>query len=210
MPVLHTPVPLAKSAWRIAAIVALAPLLLGAEEPSRRIPPLPAEVGVRVEKPAGDGVHYSQGSGVLLGDGLVLTAAHVVKYNPQDPKVTVVMAGWRVDGTLAAIGGPDSVDLALVKTPRGADSDGSERPGAGGDLLAQSGNQYACDRGGRGRNQRGHDRRDASQTARARQRLDQHADHALPPGRLWRRSVRRRRGLSRGRLDRRSQRTCET
>lgn len=120
MPVLHTPVPLAKSAWRIAAIAALAPLLLGAEEPSRRIPPLPAEVGVRVEKPAGDGVHYSQGSGVLLGDGLVLTAAHVVKYNPQDPKVTVVMAGWRVSGTLAAIGGPDSVDLALVKTPRGA------------------------------------------------------------------------------------------
>jgi hypothetical protein len=117
---LRPPVPLGKSARRVAVMIAVASLLLGASEPSRKLPPLPAEVGVRVEKPAGDGVHYSQGSGVLLGGGLVVTAAHVVKYNPQDPKVTVVMAGWRVDGALAAIGGPDSVDLALVKTPYAA------------------------------------------------------------------------------------------
>jgi hypothetical protein len=121
MLLLHSPIPLGKSARLVATMAAIAPLLLGAaEQPSRKLPPLPSEAGVRVEKPTGDGVHYSQGSGVLLGDGLVLTAAHVVKYNPQDPKVTLIMAGWRVDGTLAAIGGPDSIDLALVKTSRAA------------------------------------------------------------------------------------------
>jgi hypothetical protein len=83
-------------------------------------PPTPAEIGVRVEKAVGDGRRYSQGSGVLIGDGLVLTAAHVLKYNPGDPKVTVVMGGWRVEGKLAALGGPDTVDVALVKVERAA------------------------------------------------------------------------------------------
>jgi hypothetical protein len=75
----------------------------------------PELTGVRVEKPAGDGVHYSQGSGVMIGGGLVLSAAHVFKFNPEDPKVTVLMAGWRVQGTVVSQGDPGAADLALVK-----------------------------------------------------------------------------------------------
>lgn len=75
----------------------------------------PADVGVRVEKPAGDGVHFSQGSGVFLGDGLVLTAAHVVNVDPAHTKTTVVMDGWRIDGTLVYTGLAQKVDLALIR-----------------------------------------------------------------------------------------------
>ncbi|MEI8393758.1 MAG: trypsin-like peptidase domain-containing protein [Rhodospirillaceae bacterium] len=82
--------------------------------------PEPAELGVRVEKPVGDGKLFSQGSGVLLGDGLVLTAAHVVKVNPADPKVTVLVEGRRVSGTLAFIDRDSGADLALIKIERAA------------------------------------------------------------------------------------------
>jgi hypothetical protein len=75
------------------------------------------ELGVRVEKPAGDGKHFSQGSGVFLGDGLVLTAAHVVKVDPGNRKVTVLLDGWRRDGTLVADGQTENIDLALIKIP---------------------------------------------------------------------------------------------
>lgn len=77
----------------------------------------PAEIGVRLEKPAGDGLHFSQGSGVFLGDGLVLTAAHVVDINPSNPNVTVVLDGWRKDGVVVKDGHKDNLDLALVKLP---------------------------------------------------------------------------------------------
>ena len=107
--------------WRIALrSVAVAVVALLAAGAALASPPTPETAGVRVEKAAGDGVHYAQGSGVLIGEGLVLSAAHVLKYNPQDPKVTVLMAGWRVDGTLVSLGGPDTADLALVKVEHAA------------------------------------------------------------------------------------------
>jgi hypothetical protein len=96
--------------WGILPVAALS---ANGEPPS----PSPAEVGVRLEKPAGDGVHFSQGSGVLLGGGLVLTAAHVVNVNPGSTKVTVVVDGWRIDGTLVADGSARKLDLALIKLP---------------------------------------------------------------------------------------------
>lgn len=77
--------------------------------------PHPADVGLQVEKPAGDGKLFSQGSGVLVGDGMVLTAAHVIAVNPQDPKVTVFLDNQRVPGIVAFSGQTDHVDLALIR-----------------------------------------------------------------------------------------------
>jgi hypothetical protein len=82
--------------------------------------PQPAQIGVQVEKPAGDGKQFSQGSGVLIGNGLVLTAAHVIAINPQDPKVTVYLDQRRIDGLVALSGQNDHVDLALIKVDPGA------------------------------------------------------------------------------------------
>lgn len=78
--------------------------------------PVPAELGVRVEKPAGDGVHYQQGSGVYLGGGRVLTAQHVIKLDPQHKDVTVLLDGVRDPATVSAVGTRrrDPVDLALI------------------------------------------------------------------------------------------------
>jgi hypothetical protein len=78
-------------------------------------PATPAELGVRLEKPAGDGVHFSQGSGVFLGNGLVLTAEHVVKYDPAHSAVTVLVDGVRTPGTIVFDGTKEGIDLALVK-----------------------------------------------------------------------------------------------
>lgn len=77
--------------------------------------PAPRDVGVRVEKPAGDGTHYSQGSGVFLGRGLVLTAAHVVSVDPGNRQVTVLLDGRRVDGVLVRDGQAQKLDLALIR-----------------------------------------------------------------------------------------------
>ena len=95
---------LAISLWLATSAPALA-------EPA----PSPADVGVRLEKPVGDGQHFSQGSGILLGDGLVLTAAHVVAVNPASAKAVVVIDGWRVDGTVVKDGQRDNLDLALIR-----------------------------------------------------------------------------------------------
>ncbi|MEI6558716.1 MAG: serine protease [Rhodospirillaceae bacterium] len=83
-------------------------------------PPDAAHLGVRVEKPVGDGKLFSQGSGVLIGDGLVLTAAHVVRYNPADPRVTVLVEGRRVVGRLALIDRTTGADIALIRIERAA------------------------------------------------------------------------------------------
>lgn len=77
----------------------------------------PAEVGVQVEKPAGDGVHFSQGSGVYLGEGLVLTAAHVVAVDPGSNRVTVLLDGVRQDATQVFDGRAEGTDLALLSLP---------------------------------------------------------------------------------------------
>jgi len=80
---------------RIAALLfALAALPALAEPPDAA---LVAALGVQIEKPAGDHVHFSQGSGVYLGDGLVLTAAHVVKLDPANPVSSVILDGWKTD-----------------------------------------------------------------------------------------------------------------
>ena len=93
------------------ALLLLAALPARAEDAA----PAPGDVGVRVEKPAGDGVHYSQGSGVYLGDGLVLTAAHVIEWDLAHPAVTILIDGVRTPGTLAFDGTRRGIDLALVK-----------------------------------------------------------------------------------------------
>lgn len=77
--------------------------------------PAPRDFGVRVEKPAGDGTHYSQGSGVFLGHGLVLTAAHVVSVDPGNRQVTVLLDGRRVDAIVVRDGQAQNLDLALIR-----------------------------------------------------------------------------------------------
>jgi S1-C subfamily serine protease len=74
-------------------------------------------LGVQIEKPAGDHVHFSQGSGVYLGNGLILTAAHVVTVDPANPVSSVVLDGWKTDARLIAAG--QSVDLALLRVEPG-------------------------------------------------------------------------------------------
>lgn len=98
----------------VLPLLAALPALAQADGVSPTLP-TPAEVGVRVEKPAGDGVHYSQGSGVYLGEGLVLTAAHVVKFDPDHSHVIVLLDGVRTDGNLVFDGQKHNVDLALIK-----------------------------------------------------------------------------------------------
>ena len=91
--------------------------------------PSPAQVGVRLEKPAGDGTHFSQGSGVYLGNGLVLTAAHVVTVDPENPKVTVVVDGWRRDAVVIKNGHKDNLDLALIRVlPQGLSEQRKAQP----------------------------------------------------------------------------------
>jgi S1-C subfamily serine protease len=75
---------------------------------------MPAVLGVQIEKPVGDSVHFSQGSGIFLGDGLVLTAAHVITPNPQLLTASVIMDGWRTDARLLTTA-PTGLDLALLK-----------------------------------------------------------------------------------------------
>ena len=96
----------------IAALVA-APALAEPQDAA-----MVGALGVQIEKPAGDHVHFSQGSGVYLGNGLVLTAAHVVKVDPANPISSVIMDGWKTDAKLVAIG-QGVVDLALLKIEPG-------------------------------------------------------------------------------------------
>lgn len=63
----------------------------------------------------GDGRRVSEGSGVYLGHGLVLTAAHVVKADPDHPEVTVMMDGARIPGVVALINVMENVDLAVIR-----------------------------------------------------------------------------------------------
>lgn len=76
--------------------------------------PLAGALGVQIEKPAGDGVYFQHGSGVFIGGGLILTAAHVVKLNPADQTATVIMDGWQTGAKISAIAA-DGLDLALLK-----------------------------------------------------------------------------------------------
>ena len=78
--------------------------------------PMPAALGVQIEKPAGDGVHFSIGSGVYLGNGVVLTAAHVVTVNPANRSVSVILDGWKVDAAIKSVARND-LDLALLQIP---------------------------------------------------------------------------------------------
>ncbi|SEH40964.1 S1 family peptidase [Magnetospirillum fulvum] len=97
----------------LLAGLALIPLPARGEEESGGN--LAAERGVRVEQPTGDGVHFSQGSGTYLGDGLILTAAHVVTVNPASTAVTILLDGQRLDGEVIRDGREDGLDLALIR-----------------------------------------------------------------------------------------------
>jgi len=102
----------------IAIVVACAAGAAGAAGADSDGSPEPAAVGVRVEKPAGDGVHFAQGSGVYLGDGLVITAAHVIEYDPGHAAVTVLLDGTRTPGAVVFDGERQAkppVDLALIR-----------------------------------------------------------------------------------------------
>lgn len=104
-----------KAELRRAAIAIV--LFLGCMSPALA-QSTPADLGVRLEKPVGDGKTFAQGSGVLIGDGLILTAAHVVKYNPTDPSVIVLVEGQRIHGRVVfSDAGPD---VALIKIERSA------------------------------------------------------------------------------------------
>jgi hypothetical protein len=94
------------AASAVALFLATAPITAAAD---------PTEFGVRVEKPVEPGKLYSQGSGVLIGKSLVLTAAHVVRYHPADPMVTVLVENRRVQGRLAFVDTEGHSDLALIQ-----------------------------------------------------------------------------------------------
>ena len=96
---------------RIVALLAALAVAPAVAEPPEAA--LVAALGVQIEKPAGDHVHFSQGSGVYLGDGLVLTAAHVIKVDPGNPVSSVILDGWKTDARLVATG--NELDLALLK-----------------------------------------------------------------------------------------------
>lgn len=77
--------------------------------------PPPPRVGVLIEKVSDHGHVIASGSGVLLSDALILTAAHVVDRDPQNPVVTVILDGWRVGGLVVSSGQSRKLDLALIK-----------------------------------------------------------------------------------------------
>ena len=117
LPFHRRPLGSSRVGWIFAILVAV----VTAPPPGRAEPAdaaLPAALGVQIEKPAGDSVHFSQGSGIFLGDGLVLTAAHVITPNPQVSTASVIMDGWRTDARLLATA-PDGLDLALLKINSG-------------------------------------------------------------------------------------------
>jgi len=77
--------------------------------------PLAGALGVEIQKSAGDTVHFARGSGVYLGNGLVLTAAHVLALaDPANPNATVSLDGWQTGAKLVATG-QNGLDLALLK-----------------------------------------------------------------------------------------------
>jgi S1-C subfamily serine protease len=88
------------------------------------------ETMVHVQKPAGDGVNFSHGSGVYLGDGLILTAAHVVEMDSTHPQVKILFYEQVIVPGEVVLNGrifaPD-LDLALIRiepkdlTPRRRD-----------------------------------------------------------------------------------------
>jgi hypothetical protein len=95
----------------LACLIALAFAPAFGEPPDAA---LVAALGVQIEKPAGDNVHFSQGSGVYLGDGLVLTAAHVVAVDRTNPVSSVILDGWKTEARLVVIA-QGGLDLALLK-----------------------------------------------------------------------------------------------
>jgi hypothetical protein len=97
---------------RLAAL--MLPLAAAGGEPAAA--PMPAALGVQIEKPAGDGVHFSIGSGVHLGNGTILTAAHVVAPDPANKSVTVILDGWKIEASVKLVA-KNNLDLALVQIP---------------------------------------------------------------------------------------------
>jgi len=73
---------------------------------------------MHVQKDSGDGKLFSHGSGVYLGGGLVLTAAHVITVNPGHPEVKLMGQEHMIMDAKVVLDGsriePD-LDLALIK-----------------------------------------------------------------------------------------------
>lgn len=80
--------------------------------------PPPQATMVHVQKPAGDGVNFSHGSGIYLGGGLILTAAHVVEMDKAHPEVKILFFEQAIVPGEVVLNGrtfsPD-LDLALIR-----------------------------------------------------------------------------------------------
>ena len=99
---------------RLILLLLVFPLSVAAED-FRTLTPPPPRVGVMIEKILDHGRVLSSGSGILLNDHLIVTAAHVVWTEPEHPQVTVILGGWRIPGTVVQIGQRGKLDLALIK-----------------------------------------------------------------------------------------------
>ena len=76
--------------------------------------PAPPRIGVMIEKLSDGGHVLSSGSGILLNDHLVLTAAHVVQRDPENPRVSIIFSFGRITGQVIRLGQADKLDLALI------------------------------------------------------------------------------------------------
>ena len=75
----------------------------------------PAKLLVQIQKQVGNQILFSHGSGISLGNGIILTAAHVVSVDPDNPNVKVLMDGVLVPGRVIRIDPAEIRDLALVQ-----------------------------------------------------------------------------------------------
>ncbi len=107
-------IPFAAKFLALTLIAFLVPVVCAAQEDRRSLMPSPPDVGVLVEKSSSDGRMLASGSGILLNGGLVLTAAHVVRLNAQNPDVTVILNSLRVHGAVIRNGDSQHRDLALI------------------------------------------------------------------------------------------------
>jgi|GEM_PF-3407797 len=75
----------------------------------------PGIYGLQLEKKVQGQMLFAQGSGIHFGNGLILTAAHVVSRDPTDPTVRVYVDQLRLPGRVQWLSSDPALDLALVR-----------------------------------------------------------------------------------------------